>query len=130
MRNGRVLYPALGDLLEILQEALMKFLNEELAAAGLSLTGRMHLHFSAEGQLVVEGEENDTEILCKIISANPLFQQRFQELSNLAMLTAGIETACKAYYSLHGDTDIDDAPFCRYHLCFKGALSHFFIRAC
>jgi hypothetical protein len=124
----RTLSLALDDLLETSQENLMKFLNEELAAAGASLTGRMHLHLSAEGQLVVESEDNDAEILCKIISANPLFKQRFQELSRLALLTAGLETSCKAYDALHDEAAaVDAALFSRYHLCFKGGLSHFFI---
>jgi hypothetical protein len=126
-RNGRALSLALGDLLETRQEALMKFLREELSAVDASLNGRMHLHLSAEDQLVVEGEENDTEILCKILSDNPLFKQRFQELSHLALLTAGLETTCKAYDALHGDTDVDAALFSHYHIYFKGTLSHFFI---
>lgn len=126
-QNGRTLTPALGELLEKLQEAFMAFLNGELAAAGVSLSGRMHLHLSPDGRLVVEGDDNEVESLCKILSANSFFKQRFQELSRLALLTAGLETFCNAHKA-SGHAVAIDVPLDRYHLCFKNSLSHFFIK--
>lgn len=128
--GGEELSRALETRLDDLQESFMAQLHSQLAAGRLNLEDRLHLSLSPEGRLVVEGSENDADKLCELISRKPALQQRFQELSRLAMLSHGVEVVRQAHNALT-DVNIDAADnplFSRYHICLKGSLSHFYVR--
>jgi hypothetical protein len=127
VKSGHTLRPFLKGHLEELQESLMEFLYARLAAAGISLNGRVHLYLADDNRLVVEGEDGEADDMCRIVSAHPHITRRFQEISRLALLASGLETIQKACETSPAPSSAASAPD-RYHLCFKGALSHFFIR--
>lgn len=119
---------ALDEYLDSLQETFVNSLLKQLADNNVNLQNRLHLHLSAEGQMVVEGDENDADKVCHIISQKPAMQRRFKNLSYLAMLSHGVDVARQACQAIHDDDDMTNPLFGHYHMYIKGALSHFCIR--
>lgn len=118
---------ALDDYLDSLQETFVNSLLKQLADDNVSLQHRLHLHLSPEGQMVVEGDENDADKVCDVIAQKPAIQRRFKNLSYLAMLSHGVDVARQACQAIHED-DANNPLFGHYHMYIKGALSHFCIR--
>lgn len=128
-RDGRELSQALEARLDSLQESFMEILNKQLTEGKLRIEERLHLYLSPQGVLVVEGEDSDAEKLCELISANPVLQDRFQELARLALLSRGVEVARLAQDALRNpENSMENPLFGRYHMCIKGPLSHFYVR--
>ncbi|WP_304680062.1 hypothetical protein [uncultured Desulfovibrio sp.] len=128
-RDGNELSQALEERLDSLQESFMALLQRQMNGDKLHLEERLHLYLSPEGCLVVEGSDTDTEKVCAIISRKPALQRRFQELARLALLSHGVEVACQAHTALQkSEQETGNTLFSRYHMCLKGALSHFYVR--
>ena len=127
-QNNITLSKALDEYLDSLQESFVNSLFKQLADNKADLKERLHLHLSPEGQLVVEGDENDTEKVCDILSSQPGIQRRFKNLSYLAMLSHGVDVARQAYQAIQSDGDRENPLFSHYHIYIKGSLSHFCVR--
>ena len=115
--------------LDAMQEAFMALLSQKMAAAKLSFTERLHIFVGEEGRLVIEGSDHDTDKLGELVSACPEIQRHFDEMAALAMLLHGLDVVFRAYDSLLQTGGNPDAGLLgRYHMCLKGALSHFYVR--
>lgn len=129
MLEGAELAPALEEHLDALQEGFVSQLERQFEKEKFSPANRLHIFLSAEGKLVVEGADDDADKVCAIFSRQPGLQRRFRELARLALLTHGIAVARRAHAALETGADSDEAPIlARYHMCLKGALSHFYVR--
>ncbi len=129
MAESAELVPALEAQLDSLQEIFVSLMERQFEQEKFSPGNRLHLFLSAEGKLVVEGDEEDTEQVCDIFSHSPRLLRRFRELARLAMLVHGIDVARTAHTAIRTGGDADDGPLLgRYHMCLKGALSHFYVR--
>lgn len=129
MAESAELAPALEAQLDALQENFVSLLERQFEKEKFSPGNRLHLFLSAEGKLVVEGDEEDTEQVCAIFSHSPRLLRRFRELARLAVLAHGIDVARTAHTAILTGGDTDDEPLLgRYHMCLKGALSHFYVR--
>lgn len=129
MAESAELAPALEAQLDALQETFVSLLERQFEKEKFSPGNRLHLFLSAEGKLVVEGDEEDTEQICAIFSHSPRLLRRFRELARLAVLAHGIDVARTAHTAILTGGDTDDEPLLgRYHMCLKGALSHFYVR--
>lgn len=128
MAGSAELVPALEAQLDSLQETFVSLMERHFEKERFCPGNRLHLFLSAEGKLVVEGDEEDTEQVCAIFSRSPRLLRRFRELARLAVLAHGIDVARTAA-AMCTDSDADDEPLLgRYHMCLKGALSHFYVR--
>ena len=135
MLEGAELLPLLEEQLDALQETFVSLMERQFEKEKFTPGNRLHIFFSAEGKLVVEGEDDDADKVCAIFSRHPLLQRRFRELARLALLTHGLAVARTAHAAMEaGDESRDDvaaegAPLLgRFHMCLKGALSHFYVR--
>ena len=129
MREGAELAPALEERLDALQEGFVSQLERQFEKERFSPANRLHIFFSPEGKLVVEGADDDADKVCAIFSRNPALQRRFGELARLALLTHGISVARRAHEALETAGGAEEEPLlARYHMCLKGALSHFYVR--
>lgn len=128
-RSGDSLVEALEAQLEIMQEAFMAQIRNQVEQVGLKLESRLLLYLSPAGKLVVEGSDADAEGLCRIIAQQPSLQRLFQQMAQAALLSHGLTVASQAQQALatQGET-LEDPLFSRYHMCLKGPLSHFYIR--
>ena len=128
MAGSAELVPALEAQLDSLQETFVSLMEWHFEKERFCPGNRLHLFLSAEGKLVVEGDEEDTEQVCAIFSRSPRLLRRFRELARLAVLAHDIDVARTAA-AMCTDSDADDEPLLgRYHMCLKGALSHFYVR--
>ena len=129
MTESAELLPALEEQLDALQETFVSLLERQFEKEKFTPAHRLHIFLSPEGKLVVEGEDDDADKVCAIFSRQPQLQQRFRELARLALLTHGIAVARRAHAAMEAGADSDDEPLlARYHMCLKGALSHFYVR--
>ncbi|WP_297045877.1 hypothetical protein [uncultured Desulfovibrio sp.] len=129
MAESAELVPALEAQLDSLQETFVSLMERHFEKERFRPGNRLHLFLSAEGKLVVEGDEEDTEQACAIFSRSPRLLRRFRDLARLAMLAHGIDVARMAHTAICTGSDADGEPFPgRYHMCLKGALSHFYVR--
>ena len=127
-QDNSKLSQALDEYLDSLQETFVNTLLKQLADNKADLKERLHLHLSPEGQLVVEGDENDAEKVCDILSKQPGIQRRFKNLSYLAMLSHGVDVARQACQAIQDNEDSVNPLFSHYHIYIKGSLSHFCVR--
>jgi len=128
-KNGESLVLALEERLDSLQETFMDILNSQLEARHLRPEDRLHLYLSAEGTLMVEGNDNDAALLCDIITRRPDLQKSFKEMARVAMLSHGVELAAQMHNDIADQADDAANPMLgHYHMCLKGPLSHFYIR--
>lgn len=128
-RSGDSLVEALEARLEIMQEAFMAQIHGQVEKQHLKLEDRLLLYLSPTGQLVVEGNDEDADNLCHIISQQPHLQRHFQQMAQLALLSHGLTVAAQAHQALAAGDEMKEEPlFSRYHMCLKGPLSHFYIR--
>lgn len=128
-RSGDSLVEALEARLEIMQEAFMAQIRNQVEQVGLKLESRLLLYLSPAGKLVVEGKDADAEGLCRIIEQQPSLQRLFQQMAQAALLSHGLAVASQAQQALSAQDETLEAPlFSRYHMCLKGPLSHFYIR--
>lgn len=129
MAESADLVPALEAQLDSLQEIFVSLMERQFEKEKFSPGNRLHLFLSAEGKLVVEGDGEDAEQACAIFSRSPRLLRRFRELARLAVLAHGIDVARMAHTAICTGGDTDDEPLLgRYHMCIKGALSHFYVR--
>jgi hypothetical protein len=128
-QDGENLVLALEARLDSLQEAFVGMLNSQLMEKQLRPEDRLHLSLSSDGTLVVEGNDNDTNLLCEIIARKPTLQKSFREMAQVAMLSHGVELVTQIQSDI-ADQDCDEVnPLLgRYHMCLKGSLSHFYVR--
>lgn len=130
--EGAQLVPELEEHLDVLQEAFVSLMERQFDQEKFTPANRLHIFLSAEGNLVVEGADDDAEKVCAIFSREPQLLQRFKELAKLALLTHGLSVAQCAQAEIEGGGDAFDAEAAsllgRYHMCLKGALSHFYVR--
>ncbi|MDE7241070.1 MAG: hypothetical protein K2N62_04195 [Desulfovibrio sp.] len=129
MLEGAELAPALEEHLDALQEGFVSQLERQFEKEKFTPVHRLHLFLSPEGKLVVEGEDDDADKVCAIFSRQPGLLRRFRELARLALLTHGIAVARRAHAALEAGSEAQEEPIlARYHMCLKGALSHFYVR--
>lgn len=129
MLEGAELAPALEEHLDALQEGFVSQLERQFEKEKFSPANRLHIFLSPEGKVVVEGADDDADKVCAIFSRQPGLQRRFRELARLALLTHGITVARRAHAAMVGGGECDEEPLlARYHMCLKGALSHFYVR--
>ena len=135
IREGEELLPVLEEQLDALQETFVSLMERQFEKEKFTPGNRLHIFLSAEGKLVVEGEDDDADKVCAIFSRHPLLQRRFRELARLALLTHGFAVARTAHEAMEaGDNAMGEgtsvgAPLLgRFHMCLKGALSHFYVR--
>lgn len=128
-QDNAKLSKALDEYLDSMQETFVNTLLKQLTDSKAELKERLHLHLSPEGQLVVEGDENDAEKVCDVLSKQPGIQRRFKNLSYLAMLSHGVDVARQACQAMQAsDEDSVNPLFSHYHIYIKGSLSHFCVR--
>lgn len=128
-QDGEGLVQALEARLDSLQETFMDMLNSQLAEKQLRPEDRLHLSLASDGTLVVEGNDNDTDLLCEIITRKPFLQKSFREMAQVALLSHGVELATQIQNDMaYPDGEEMEPQLGRYHMCLKGALSHFYIR--
>ena len=60
-------------------------LNTQLQERHLRPEDRLHLYLSPEGTLLVEGNDNDANLLCDIIARKPDLQKSFKQMAQVAM---------------------------------------------
>ena len=119
----------LEDEIERLQEEFIDVLFSEVEARGIKLDSRLHITISEEGELVVEGDEADTEKLQQLLAERATLTGSFRQLARLSLLAHGLDLACRAERALEDADDGDFTPaLAHYHAYIKGALSHFYIR--
>ena len=126
--DGQILLNDLEEQIESSQENFIALLRNDLKRNAVKLEDRLHLYLSADGQLVVEGNDNDAERVHAIIAQKPFLQCRFRELARLALLSHGIDVACQAHKALKTPPDDKGVMFSRFHAYLKGQLSHFCVR--
>ena len=126
-QDGPELLLALEERLDAMQETFMRQLLGQMAENNTELEERIHLQLSPDGELVVEGNDRDSEKVCDIIAREPALRRNFKKLAKTAMLSHGVEVARQACASLD-DTSADNPLFGHYHMYLKGALSHFYVR--
>lgn len=127
-KDGEELVTALEEQLDSLQEAFMDMLNMQLEERSLRPEDRLHLFISPEGTLVVEGSDNDADLLCDIIARRPDLQKSFKQMAQVAMLSHGMELATHIHNDMVDQSEDATPLLGRYHMCLKGPLSHFYIR--
>lgn len=135
MLEGAELLPILEEQLDALQETFVSLMERQFEKEKFTPANRLHLFLSADGKLVVEGADDDADRVCAIFSRHPLLQRRFRELARLALLTHGLAVARTAHAAMEGseaaagEAASEGEPLLgRYHMCLKGALSHFYVR--
>ena len=127
-KDGEGLVTALEARLDSLQESFMDMLNTQLEERHLRPEDRLHLYISADGTLVVEGNDNDATLLCDIITRKPDLQKSFKEMAQVAMLSHGVELATQIHNDIADQVEEANPVLGHYHMCIKGPLSHFYIR--
>lgn len=126
--DGQNLLHDLEEQIESSQEKFIALLRNNLRKNAVKLEDRLHLYLSSDGQLVVEGNDNDAERVHDIIAKKPILQSRFKELARLALLSHGIDVACQAHKAMKTPPDDEGIMFSRFHAYLKGQLSHFCVR--
>ena len=96
---------ALPGLGQLFYGAVMDILNSQLEARHLRPEDRLHLYLSAEGTLMVEGNDNDAALLCDIITRRPDLQKSFKEMARVAMLSHGVELAAQMHNDIADQAD-------------------------
>ena len=127
-KDGEGLVTALEARLDELQEAFMDMLNTQLEERHLRPEDRLHLYLSPEGTLLVEGNDNDADLLCDIIARKPDLQKSFKQMAQVAMLSHGVELAAQMHNDIMDQIEDGNPLLGHYHMCLKGPLSHFYIR--
>lgn len=127
-RDSIKLSQALDEYLDSLQETFVNSLLQQLSDSKTELRERLHLHLSPDGQLIVEGDENDAEKVCDILAKKPAIQKRFKNLSYLAMLSHGVDVTRQACHAIQESDEVLNPLFGHYHMYIKGSLSHFCVR--
>ena len=127
-KDGEGLVTALEARLDSLQEAFMDMLNTQLEERHLRPEDRLHMYVSPEGTLVVEGNDNDANLLCDIITRKPDLQKSFKQMAQVAMLSHGVELATQIHNDIIDQVEDTNPLLGHYHMCLKGPLSHFYIR--
>lgn len=129
MLEGAELAPALEEHLDALQEGFVSQLERQFEKEKFTPANRLHIFLSPEGKLVVEGADDDADKVCAIFSRQPSLLRRFRELARVALLAHGIAVARRAHAALEAGAEAVEEPIlARYHMCLKGALSHFYVR--
>lgn len=129
MTEGAELLPLLEEQLDTLQETFVSLLERQFEKEKFTPGHRLHIFLSQDGKLVVEGEDDDADKVCALFARQPRLHERFRELARLALLTHGIAVARRAHAAMETGADSDEEPLLgRYHMCLKGALSHFYVR--
>ena len=126
--DGQNLLHDLEEQIESSHEKFIALLRNNLRKNAVKLEDRLHLYLSSDGQLVVEGNDNDAERVHDIIAKKPILQSRFKELARLALLSHGIDVACQAHKAMKTPPDDEGIMFSRFHAYLKGQLSHFCVR--
>lgn len=124
-QHGRGLVDHLEALLDARQERFITHLRQHLGE--MAIEGKLHFSLNAEGQLIIEGEDESTDDLCQIVAEIPSLQEDFQELAKLALLGYGLDIACQAQAELDQE-GAQNSLFTRFHMCLKGPFSHFYVR--
>lgn len=106
----------------------MDMLNTQLEERHLRPEDRLHVYVSPEGTLVVEGNDNDANLLCDIITRKPDLQKSFKQMAQVAMLSYGVELATQIHNDIIDQVEDANSLIGHYHMCLKGPLSHFYIR--
>ena len=127
-KDGEGLVTALEARLDELQESFMDMLNTQLEERHLRPEDRLHVYVSPEGTLVVEGNDNDANLLCDIITRKPDLQKSFKQMAQVAMLSHGVELATQIHNDIIDQVEDTNPLLGHYHMCLKGPLSHFYIR--
>ena len=91
------------------------------------IESKLHVSLNAEGQLIIEGEDDSADDLCQIVAEIPSLQEEFQQLAKLALLSYGLDIACQAQAELDQE-GAQNSLFTRFHMCLKGPFSHFYVR--
>lgn len=124
-QHGRGLVEHLEALLDARQERFIAHLRQHLGETDIE--GKLHFSLNAEGQLIIEGEDEAAENLCQVVAEIPSLQEDFQELAKLALLGYGLDIACQAQAELEQE-GAQNSLFTRFHMCLKGPFSHFYVR--
>ncbi len=126
---GSTVLDSLYAQLESMQEHFIGELCREVEARGIKLQQRLHLTLSENGELLIEGEEQESEAVQAILAEQPRLQRSFQEMARIALLAHGLGMACQAEDAIEkGNLGDNPALFSHFHAYLKGALSHFYVR--
>ncbi|MCR5813482.1 MAG: hypothetical protein K6G15_03170 [Desulfovibrio sp.] len=126
--EGRQILETLESRIENLQERFIRLLTTEMQRAGIQLENRLHLSLSDQGDLIVEGEDNDTDKVQEILSHSDLLQKKFRELAYISFLSYGIDMVCQAREAMEDQESEQSSIFSHFHAYIKGTLSHFYIK--
>ena len=110
------------------KEKFIRLLTHAMQKAGVKLENRLHLSLSPQGDLIVEGDDNDTDKMREILSRSDLLQKKFRELAYISFLSYGIDMVCQAKEAMDEDSDEQGCLFSHFHAYIKGTLSHFYIK--
>ena len=126
--EGRQILETLEDRIEKLQGKFIHLLSGEMQRAGITLENRLHLSLSDQGDLIVEGEDDDTDKVRELLSQSELLQKKFRELAYISFLSYGIDMVCKAREVMDDEDSEQGNIFSHFHAYIKGTLSHFYIK--
>lgn len=119
-RHGAAAERAAEDCLEELQERFAAILYAQLHKAGITLNDKLSITLSEEQTLILQSSEDSGAIL-DALAADSELQSLLVRLQKLAVTARGIR-----YLNAVAS---DDARSCaQYAACFKGALSHFYLK--
>ena len=127
--EGRQILDSLEAQIENLQEKFISLLTTEIQKGGIRLENRLHISLSEKGDMIVEGEDEETDTIREIFSQSHLLKKRFKELAHITMLSHGVDVLCQAQEALDEAGEEAAGPvFSHYHAYIKGPLSHFYIK--
>ena len=126
--EGRQILETLESRIENLQEKFIRLLSHAMQKAGIKLENRLHLSLSPQGDLIVEGDDDDTDKMREILSRSDLLQKKFRELAYISFLSYGIDMVCQAKEAMDDEAGEQACLFSHFHAYIKGTLSHFYIK--
>ena len=122
--HGAAVSDALERALDLLQEAFLLELHEQLERAGFVLKERLEISLAENGELQLKSGMIDNDELRQAVAASFLLPSLFHRLHRLTLTLRGVEYIRAAGESAGGPV-ADDVPL--YKICLKGPLSHFYL---
>lgn len=129
VESGMNIRDLLEKELDMRQDAYMKLLFEKFAEHKIVPEERVHFFLSDDGNLIIESQQDaDVEKIYSLISSTPDLQNKFKELAQLSVMSHGLGLFCDVWNGIEDGQLLDCVPLSRFHMFFKGTLSHFYVK--